>query len=748
MITSDNRKKNLRDMLLPIILCICFIASSIMFLVQMILKSQRENVVYLYDAANQTRTSLMKQIEGDWQTLKGLSVSLRDLSIVDENQIMSILKDINEENAFIRMGYADVNGDTWMVDMDGNVERVNLGGMKFFEQALQGEKSISDTFIDPKRDGKYVHYFGVRIVDAGGNVSGVLCAVHSAEVLRELIDAPVLKGAGYSNILDASGNYVLKTIKAHEGDIRPENKRKIRSAIENGGSGDFILTDGHGIRQMVVILPLIEGQWYQISMVPVGVLRSSYIQTAGGIMAIITLACCMFIWLMARQRRMAVRNQRELMLLAYRDSLTGLHNFPGFKRESGRFLNRPDLTSYVLWYGDLKNFKLINDVLGYEEGDRLLMRVAEFLRSVEGPEFLSCRVAADNFAGITRCQDTAVLEKGIQQLRDYLKDSGMEEQPFMDIPMGVYRFRPGDEGQSIDVLVNYVNMAHKIAKERSGSGCVFYDDSIRKRMLMDSALEAEARAAMEREEFKLYLQPKINIQEGDRLTGGEVLARWLSPERGLIPPDSFIPLFEKSELIVMLDRYMFEHTCRWYRGYLDKSGRPLSIAVNVSKAGLFQKDFLEYYTGVKEKYSIPDDLLELEFTESILAADTDLFAELVVNLKARGFTSSLDDFGSGYSSLNLLKNLPIDVLKLDILFFHKSRDIKRERIVVSNVINMARELNIKTIAEGVEDMDTVEFLRNAGCNVIQGYVFSKPVPLEEFERLAREPAGPFKGKRE
>ena len=751
MTTADGRGKSRKDTLLPIILCLCFIASSIIFLIQMILKSQKENVAYLYDAANQTKTSILKQIEGDWQTLEGLAVSLRELVILDENQIMAILKDINKENAFIRMGYADVNGNARMVDMEGNVQTVNVKGMEFFEKALGGEKSISDTFADTRDASGYINYFGVRIDDSTGNARGVLCAVHSAVVLREIIDAPVLKGAGYSNILDINGNYVLKTVKTYEGDILPANKAKIAEVIAGSGKGDFILTDRQGIRQMLVILPIIEGQWYQVSMVPVDVLRSSYIQTAWGIMLIIVVACGLFIWLMSRQRRMAVNNQKMLMKLAYSDSLTGLRNFAGFKREAGIFLNRPEMTryelaSYVLWYGDLKNFKLINDVLGYEEGDRLLRLVAEFLRTVEGPERISCRIAADNFAGIARCVDTQVLDRGLEQLKEYMRNSGMDEQPFMEIPVGVYRFRPGDGKQSLDVLLNYANMAHKIAKERPGSSYVFYDDSIRRRMLEDTTMEAEAEAAMENDEFKLYMQPKIDIQNGNRITGAEVLARWLSPGRGLIPPGNFIPLFEKSELIVKLDRYMFEHACRWYRIHLEQGGRPVSLAVNVSKAGLFQNDFVDYYTDIKDKYSIPGGVLELEFTESILAVDTELFADLVVNLNAHGFICSLDDFGSGYSSLNLLKNLPIDVLKLDILFFHKSRDIRRERIVVSNVINMARELNIKTIAEGVEDMDTVEFLRKAGCNVIQGYVFAKPMPQEEFEHLLAEVQdGPFGG---
>ena len=327
-----------------------------------------------------------------------------------------------------------------------------------------------------------------------------------------------------------------------------------------------------------------------------------------------------------------------------------------------------------------------------------------------------------------------MLDSGLCQLKEYMRNSGMDEQPFTEIPVGVYRFRAGDGKQSLDVLVNYANMAHKIAKERPGSSYVFYDDSLRRRMLEDTVLESEAEAAMEEEEFKLYMQPKIDIQNGNQITGAEVLARWLSPRRGLILPGNFIPLFEKSELIVKLDRYMFEHACRWYRSHLEQGGRPVSLAVNVSRQAcsrmicrLLYGYHTIFHTGPRYGAGV--------YGKSILAADTELFAELVVNLNARGFICSLDDFGSGYSSLNLLKNLPIDVLKLDILFFQKSRDIRRERIVVSNVINMAKELDIKTIAEGVEDMDTVEFLRKAGCNVIQGYVFAKPMPQEDFEHL-------------
>ena len=179
---------------------------------------------------------------------------------------------------------------------------------------------------------------------------------------------------------------------------------------------------------------------------------------------------------------------------------------------------------------------------------------------------------------------------------------------------------------------------------------------------------------------------------------------------------------------------MFRQACQRYRRHLDGGGRPLNLAVNVSRAGLLREDFVDYYAKTKEEFSLPDGQLELEVTESLALGGETLFLQLVQQLHQRGFVCSLDDCGSGYSSLNLLKNLPIDVLKLDILFFHKSVDKSRERIVVRNIIQMARELHIRVIAEGVESMDSVAFLREAGCDTVQGFVFAKPMPLADFER--------------
>lgn len=738
MNSSDKKKHRIWDTILPLLLCVCFIASSLLFLVHMIRKNQEENIHSLYNAAEQKKTTILKQIQGDLQTLEGLSIVLGGMENTDRDQLMPILKKINNANAFIQMGFADLEGNAWLVDIDGGVYERNLKSMDFFRSALGGVSTISDIYEDELQEGHFVNYYGVEIEDREGETIGVLCAVHSADVLRMILDAPVLSGQGFSNIVNTEGNYVLRSINAYPADILPGNRELVKAAIDSGGVASFDMVDRSGIDQVSVILPLLENRWYLHSMIPDQVLRARYTETAMGIMAIIVVACCLFALFLARQRSMSARAQKMLMDLAYRDSLTGLRNFDGFKLDVAPFLEKDTLSSCILWYGDLKKFKFINDILGYGEGDKILRLISGYLKGMESRDCISCRISADNFAGIVKCENVEALNERLHDIQEYFKNAGIEEQAFIEMSVGVYRFGPGDEKLSIDVLMNYANMAHKIAKEKPGSSYALYDSKIRKQQIEDSMLEAEMEKALEAGEFKVYMQPKVNIQKDNCLSGAETLVRWLRPSGCLVPPDRFISLFEKSDRIVMLDRYMFKQTCKWYRRYLDEGGRPLSIAVNVSKVGLLQKDFIQYYSETKKEYGIPDGYMELEFTEGVLLNDTGMFTDIVKDLQASGFICSLDDFGSGYSSLNLLKDLPIDVLKLDIMFFHKSKDIERERIVIYNFIRMARELHIKTIAEGVENVDTVRFLKDCGCDVVQGYTFFKPMPLEEFERLVKE----------
>ena len=225
--------------------------------------------------------------------------------------------------------------------------------MEFFQNALYGTSTVSDIYQDERRKDRYVNYYGVNIPNSEGGTMGVLCAVHSADVLRRILDAPVLSGQGFSNIVNGDGDYVLRSINAYPGDILPENRELIREAVGTGGTASFDMLDRTGRKQVSVIIPLLEGRWYLHSMVPDRVLRARYTETAAGIMTIIVVSCCLFALFLSRQRSMAART-RKCSWTWHTGILTGLRNFDGFKLDVKPFMERNDLSSYLLWYGDLK----------------------------------------------------------------------------------------------------------------------------------------------------------------------------------------------------------------------------------------------------------------------------------------------------------------------------------------------------------------------------------------------------------
>lgn len=238
-----------------------------------------------------------------------------------------------------------------------------------------------------------------------------------------------------------------------------------------------------------------------------------------------------------------------------------------------------------------------------------------------------------------------------------------------------------------------------------------------------------------KEEFKVYLQPKFDLKTGI-ISGAEALVRWEHPKLGLINPDKFIPAFEKNGLIINLDKYVFEEVCLNIRRWIDLGYKVVPISVNVSRLHFLKRDFVSEYNKIKKKYNIPDNIIEIEITESAvfsLGTEKDIF-QVMNDFREVGFEISMDDFGSGYSSLGLLKEMPIDTLKLDKIFVKDIEDYSSQ-IIVNNIVNMAKNLELNVVCEGVETNMQVDFLRDIGCDMAQGYVFAKPEPIENFYRF-------------
>ena len=722
-------------------ICLCCLLGSLGYVHYMRTQSEQDSVQYLNNAAAQLQNTLIKQIDGDFQTLEALAIVIGETGIDDADRMIDILETINNQNQFVRMGYADLSGNADLVDIRSNHHlKKQVSQDPFFQQTLAEGRSLSDPQLDEGEE--WVGSYGMLIKNNAGEPIGVLIAENLIDVYRSILDAPLLNGEGYSLLVDETGTVLMrphrelpaeKQTLTELGQFTEKTLDTLQNWLANGHSGSLRYRSLAGEQAIAQLIPLGVNRWYLFSGVPTAALHKNYAKTSLGMTIIITLAALIFLMLMSWQSRSMQANQRALETLAYQDPLTGDRNFASFQKEVPALIK----SGCTVWYCDIKKFKYFNDLFGYEQGDALLRDFSTVVKASLKDDELFCRVSGDNFAGLRQTADPQRLASWFNQLLAQL-DQQMNEHSalvHLELCMGFFPVMEEELNLSVNEMVNRANIAHRSVKDQPGDQFAFFTPQLRAQTLRESELEAQAKKALARGEFEVYVQGKVNIQQNCRIVGGECLARWIHPEKGLIPPDQFIPLFEHNGMITQLDRLMFEKACAWLHDYLEAGRPPINLAVNVSRLDLFQDDFLDWYTAVKRRYAIPDGLLELEFTESVMLKDDQIFLQIVEELRERGFICSLDDFGSGYSSLNILKNLPIQVLKLDILFFRKSVDIARERIIIRNILTMAHELQMKTIAEGVETAEQVEFLKAAGCDIVQGYVYFKPMPLADFDQV-------------
>ena len=278
-----------------------------------------------------------------------------------------------------------------------------------------------------------------------------------------------------------------------------------------------------------------------------------------------------------------------------------------------------------------------------------------------------------------------------------------------------------------------------IALEKSKKGNLFinyYNEEMRQEILEEQFLESQSKKAFIENEFKLYIQPKYDIEK-NHIIGGEALVRWENPDKGIIFPDKFIPLFEKNGDIIKLDEYMLHKTCEWIKSRIDKNLKYFPISVNQSRLNMYSMNHIENFTDIVDSYKIPRELIEMEITENMFLEDLNSVKKSLEKLHSYGFKVSMDDFGAGHSSLNVLQDINVDVIKLDRKFCSFSGNETRGKTIIKNIVSMANELNIDIIAEGVEFKAQAEFLKSIGCKKAQGYYYSKPITVEAFNLLIK-----------
>ncbi|MCR5702686.1 MAG: EAL domain-containing protein [Lachnospiraceae bacterium] len=434
--------------------------------------------------------------------------------------------------------------------------------------------------------------------------------------------------------------------------------------------------------------------------------------------------------------------QRRMFKVFFTDIIIDGHNWMWFLYKGEALLRKGSSAK--------KNYAVLNFVFvkyrnycvchTVEQGEKVLKKVYTLIQKNLVRKEMLAHVSNSNFAVLMKYEDEDKLKMRIQSLILELEKIDPEHVFSFQVGVDLLPVLHNEKGRvvrrkNIDIEVEYNNACTARATLADGdeSGVAFFDQKLIEDQLWLDKVTEKQRFALEHEEFLVFYQPKYDPKT-DELRGAEALIRWQSPELGFIPPGRFIPIFEKNGFITEIDHYMLEHVAKDQKAWLDKGCKCVPVSVNISRAHFIENDLAEQIRDTVDKVGTPHNLIEIELTESAFFDDKKAIVSTIVKLKNYGFSVSMDDFGSGYSSLNSLKDMPLDVLKLDAEFFRGENAGERGEIVVAEAIKLAKNLNMRIVAEGVEVKEQVDFLAKQDCDMIQGYYYAKPMPKNDFEQ--------------
>lgn len=679
---------------------------------------------------------LQANLENNLAEVVSCAYSL-SMSKANKEQALAYLTFFTDKNKYLRFSYFDTDGN--LTGTDGITN--NVAGLPILEKTLQGLPAISTPTLDSSNKTEIVAFSAPVPLD-GKPSYGIVGSLHLYTIYDKLSQS-FYDGKGYSYVTDSKGevlihpihkdynnnyNNLFNRISGESGDS--EELSNVVRDFSNGRSG-MISYALNGETKMISYAP-IKGinDWYMICVIPnysMHITGRDVVSYPLIIFSLISILIAVVFMLIIRHEEV---NRTAMEALAFNDKLTGVSNLDKLKLDMTKTLPKKKGGSCALVKFDIDNFKLINDIFGFEAGDKVLLCIAGLIKVSMKEDELFARVSNDDFIMLLKFIDEKNVAERIKQLEESYKKciEQLLDNYKISFSTGVYKMAFSDD---IAVAIEKVTMAHKHAKFAQDSVLVVYDDNMRESALRDKEIENTMQSALDNGEFVVYIQPKYGLI-GEHIEGGEALVRWAHPEKGLIPPMEFIPLFEQNGFIVQLDLFVLERVCKLQRDLLDNGKRTVPISVNQSKMLIIQPDYTKKLMSLVAKYNIPTNLIEVELTETTIHDNIKLLLDISSKLIDEGIAISIDDFGSGYSSLNLLKDIPANVLKIDREFLNTSEHNERGQVVLGNIIRLAKDLNMVVVTEGVETIEQIDMLKILGCQMVQGYYYAKPQPIADF----------------
>jgi diguanylate cyclase (GGDEF)-like protein len=685
-----------------------------------------------YDSLTVNAAALLKQeIENNYQSLQVSANLVAKAGLLNKENILSLLPLLVDGKSYVDIAIVDMAGRGY--NMAG--ENIDVSGETFYQNARRGKTNASNELTYTK-DNIPVIFIASPIIDEGIS-KGVLIATVSAQInnlalfkseieegssiylineKKELVSYVTGTGAtsfDYDTILQNGYFY-------EEQDTSSNIFNFSEVFLEEDSTNKNYIWDKKpiGINNWSVLI----GRVYTMNPITKDILRVTNIMWT-----FITVATFFLFMLMIISQR---RSNRKVIKMLYLDPVTGGDNWYKFRINVNKILNSKQFAKkkFALVNFDINRFKIINDAYGYQKGDEVLKDIYYVIKKWTKLGEPSARYAADQFYILLSFQEEGEVTERINDLNDRLHQ--LRYTSTAKIFFGVYYIT--ERQDSIDRMGEFAGIAKNNIKGNAEGNISYFDDIARGRLLEEEEIEKSMNEALRNDEFQVYLQPKYTVKD-ETISGAEALVRWFNDRGSMISPGYFIPVFEKNGFITELDYYMLRKVCEMIRDWLDKGYEPLPISVNISRLHFANPHLAEIIKEIVDKYDIPHNLIELELTESAFLQNKHMLIKTVNLLRQYGFLVSMDDFGAGYSSLNSLKDLPLDVVKLDGELFRMTDEVERGLTVIRNTITMAKDLHMKVVAECIETREQVEFLCTVGCDIIQGYYFAKPMPVDQFE---------------
>lgn len=721
----------MKRFLIVIISLSVFVGGAVFYVSQLKKTLLNELRTNLMQSAEANARIIEENINNEIKTIEAIASMLSNNPSLEADVLIKDVQLAKDNTDFLRFGISGLDGNCYTTDG----QKFNIQDRAYFKSAVKGVSMFSNTFTDVigKKD---INVFTSPIYH-DGKITNVLFASIETENLSDKLLNETFNDQGFSDVSNEDGTIVISSHSKNRiqsiDSIRElnfvDNFDVSRMKNEKTGVAEFITPSKE--HRYLAFHRLGINDWYILSIVPSSVVSSQINYFL--MMAIITwlLLTVLFISIMIYIYISRNKADKKMEELVFYDDLTDHYNYNRFRLKAQELLDQGLGKEYALIEADVRDFKLFNEIYGYQGGDKLLCMIMDACESQCTKEEACSRIAGDRYILLLHTVSEEEIIKRIKHIIEAIKHSskGMFSMFNLEFKMGIYIIEENDKefGKCHDRCA-YAKKRIKDTPETFS----FFSHDMYEIQLSEKRMESLMETALASNEFEVYLQPKVTLKD-QKIHAAEALVRWNSPVYGLIPPYRFIPLFERNGFLEKLDMYMIEEVCCLLERWQKEEKAPIRISVNLSRMYIFKHGFVDRIVELVNRYHVEHSMIEFEITENVIYEHSEELRLIIEELKHHGFLIAMDDFGSGYSSLNMLKDIPIDVMKVDQVFFRAEKENKERSFeIIKGVLSMARHLNIHTVAEGVETENEVAFLKEAGCDEIQGYYYAKPLCMKDF----------------